>query len=83
VTELATLRFVADKGNVLLLTGGRQGAKMILEGESPNGKDGTVKNRISWSPLAAGHVRQLWENSKDGGKTWETVFDGDYGPKKR
>ncbi len=72
--------WVDDKGNVLLLTGGRRGAKMVLEGDSPDGKGGTVKNRISWSPLPVGHVRQLWETSKDGGKNWETAFDGDYGP---
>ena len=75
--------WVDDKGNVLLLSGGRQGAKMVLEGDSPDGKGGTVRNRISWSPLAAGHVRQVWETSSDGGKTWETAFDGDYGPRRR
>ena len=75
--------WVDDKGNVLLLSGGRQGAKMVLEGDSPDGKGGTVRNRISWSPLAAGHVRQVWETSVDGGKTWETAFDGDYGLKKK
>ncbi len=74
--------WVDDKGNVLLLTGGRQGAKMVLEGEKPQGA-GTVRNRITWSPIAGGHVRQLWETSTDGGKTWATAFDGDYGPKKR
>jgi hypothetical protein len=75
--------WVDGRGNVLLLTGGRSGAKMVLEGESPGGKGGVLKNRISWSPLAAGHVRQLWETSRDGGKTWETAFDGDYGPRKK
>jgi hypothetical protein len=74
--------WVDEKGNVLLLIGGRQGAKMVLEGEKPQGQ-GTVRNRITWSPADGGHVRQLWETSTDGGKTWETAFDGDYGPRKR
>jgi hypothetical protein len=74
--------WVDDKGNVLLLTGGRQGPKMVLEGEKPQGK-GTVRSRITWTPVAGGHVRQLWESSTDGGKTWTKEFDGDYAPKKR
>ncbi len=77
-----TQTWVDDKGNVLLLTGGRQGPKMVLEGEKPQGQ-GTVRNRITWSPLEGGHVRQLWETSTDGGKTWEKAFDGDYRPRKR
>ena len=78
-----TQTWVDDKGNVLLLSGGRQGPKMVLEGDTTDGKGGTVKNRISWSPLEAGRVRQIWETSTDGGKTWETEFDGDYGPRRK
>jgi hypothetical protein len=74
--------WVDGQGNVLLLEGGRQAEKMVLEGQSPDGKGGAVRNRISWSPLPAGHVRQLWETSADGGKTWTTAFDGDYAPRK-
>lgn len=73
--------WVDSQGSVLLLSGGRRADSMVLEGESPGGKGGMVKNRISWSPLPAGHVRQLWETSADGGKTWQAVFDGDYAPK--
>jgi hypothetical protein len=75
--------WVDDKGNVLLLTGGRQGPKMILEGDTPDGKGGTVKNRITWTPLPQSRLRQVWETSTDGGKTWTAAFDGDYAPKKR
>jgi hypothetical protein len=78
-----TQTWVDDKGNVLFLVGGREGPKMVLEGDTPDGKGGTVTNRISWAPLSGGHVRQLWETSTDGGKTWETAFDGDYGPSRR
>ena len=46
--------WVDDKGNVLLADGGLQGAKMVLEGDSPDGKGGTVRKRITWSPLDGG-----------------------------
>ena len=34
-------------------------------------------NRITWTPLPAGQVRQLWETSSDG-KSWTVAFDGLY-----
>jgi hypothetical protein len=34
--------------------------------------------RISWTPLPRGDVRQLWERSADGGRTWTVIFDGRY-----
>ena len=34
--------------------------------------------RITWTPNADGTVRQHWEQSTDGGKTWTTAFDGLY-----
>jgi hypothetical protein len=74
---------VDDKGKVLSLVGGRQGSRMVLEGDSPDGKGGTLGNRFSWSPGAANRVRHLWEISTDGGRTWETAFDGDYLPAAR
>ncbi len=75
-----TQTWVDDKGNVLFLVGGLQGPKMILEGDKPDGKGGTVTSRITWTPLPSKGVRQVWETSKDGGKTWEMAFDGDYVP---
>ena len=57
---------------------------MVLEGETPAGGAGAppVKNRITWSPEPEGRVRQHWETSPDGGKTWATAFDGMYHPVK-
>ena len=34
--------------------------------------------RITWTPLDGGRVRQHWESTTDGGKTWVTAFDGLY-----
>ncbi len=40
--------------------------------------DGT--NRMTWTPLDNGYVRQHWEVTSDGGTTWSTAFDGEYHP---
>jgi hypothetical protein len=36
------------------------------------------RQRVTWSPRPDSRVRQLWESSTDGGKTWSVVFDGLY-----
>jgi len=71
--------WVDNQGGALYLEGGLQDGKMVLQGErpAPDGS-GTVLNRITWSKLDKGRVRQHWEASKDGGTTWTTAFDGTY-----
>lgn len=65
----------------LLLLDGRYGdEKMVLEGDIPRRGGGVIRNRITWFRLAAGKVRQLWEQSMDGGATWAVTFDGTYSP---
>ena len=74
-----------DSGGLRLeLVGGLVDGRMVLEGETPAGGAGAppVKNRITWSPEPEGRVRQHWETSPDGGKTWATAFDGMYHPVK-
>lgn len=70
--------WVAETGNSLWLTGAREGAAMVMEGEQPAANGSTTRQRITWTPAADGTVRQLWESSNDGGKTWNTAFDGRY-----
>jgi len=73
--------WVWRNGTTLELEGEFRSGKMVLSGES-TGRDGeTVANRITWYDNDDGTVRQLWEVTKDGGKTWETVFDGLYKPR--
>jgi hypothetical protein len=68
-----------DQGGTLSLTGGLKDGAMVLEGERPNPGDGKPqKQRISWTPLANGDVRQHWQTSDDGGASWQTSFDGEY-----
>lgn len=73
-----------DTGGLRLdLAGGLQDDAMVLEGETPSRdpkNPAPTLNRITWSRLAGGVVRQHWETSTDGGKTWATAFDGMYHP---
>jgi len=72
--------WVDNQGGVLRLAGGLEGLRMVLAASEPDpSKPGaTLRQRITWTPLADGAVRQLWETSGDGGATWTPVFDGKY-----
>jgi hypothetical protein len=69
--------WVDDGGNLLELNGAFEGGRMVLTGEQKD-SSGTTLQRITWTPSAGGEVRQLWEASSDGGKTWSVQFDGRY-----
>jgi hypothetical protein len=70
--------WVDNSGGLLLLDGGLRGGNMVLSGTMP-GRDGKpVLNRIEWTPNKDGTVRQLWTASRNGGKTWNILFDGTY-----
>ena len=71
--------WVDDRGGFLLLSGGLENGSMVLQGEMVD-QEGPIRNRITWTPLSDGEVRQLWETSRDGGDTWTVVFDGRYAP---
>ncbi len=66
--------WIDNQGGVLNLEGGLEGGAMVLS--MPAGAAAT--QRITWTPLDDGRVRQHWEATADGGKTWSTVFDGYY-----
>ena len=69
--------WVGSGGGVLELAGGLVDGHMVLAGEHDvRGRHLTEK--ITWTPNANGSVRQHWEQSTDGGKTWTTAFDGLY-----
>ena len=72
--------WVDDRGNLLLLDGAYKDGSMILSGESKPapGSSTPTRERITWSRLDGGDVRQLWEQSQDGGATWTVAFDGRY-----
>ena len=69
--------WVDSMGTLLVLEGGLKDGRMVMSGDQVQ-KDGShLLNRMSWTP-ADGSVRQTWDVSKDGGKTWKVVFDGVY-----
>jgi hypothetical protein len=72
--------WVDASGSRLSLAGGLVDGNMVLEGRQDlPGKDGVHRReRITWTANADGSVRQLWESSKDDGKTWSVAFDGLY-----
>ena len=70
--------WVSNSGNALFLTGGLSGNILTLEGETRRPDGSTILNRISFRNNPDRTVRQLWQTSSDGGKTWTPAFDGLY-----
>ena len=67
-----------NSGGELYMKGGLVNGSMVLKEKSTDAEGHAVVNRTTWTPRADGTVRQLWETSTDGGKTWQTTFDGIY-----
>jgi hypothetical protein len=66
-------------GDVLYLEGGIEQERMVMQGERTNPATGKPqRQRITWTPNPDGTVRQVWDTSDDGGKTWVVSFDGMY-----
>jgi len=70
--------WVDGSGTRLDLAGGLRGGAMVLSGVSAAPAGAKTTERITWTPLEGGKVRQLWEQSSDGGTTWTVAFDGTY-----
>jgi hypothetical protein len=69
--------WVGGDGSILHLHGKLSGGAMILSGEAKTAK-GTLLNRITWTPLPEGKVKQEWTTSSDHGRTWQMSFVGIY-----
>lgn len=72
--------WVDSSGGLLQLDGSRSESAMALSGSAfdADAVNQVALQRITWTPLEGGRVRQLWESSTDGGKTWSVAFDGLY-----
>ena len=74
-------QFWIDSGNTrVLFTGGWNGKAMVIQGvwpSAPANASGPI-TRMTYSRNADGSVRQLGENSADGGTTWTPSFDFTY-----
>ena len=64
-------------GGLLVLEGKFSNGQMVLEGRKAEGT-ASVRERIVWKPLDGGGVEQIWDESRDEGKTWTVLFDGIY-----
>jgi hypothetical protein len=69
--------WIDNQGGGLVLEGAFRGGEMVLESAPA---DGQVQ-RIIWTPMPGGRVRQHWQSSADGGNSWTTAFDGTYTPR--
>jgi hypothetical protein len=68
----------SDKeGNPVTLRGGLREGAMVMTSH-PETLASIGLTRVTWRPLPAGGVRQTFEVSRDGGKTWTVAFDGYY-----
>ncbi|MEM8917251.1 MAG: hypothetical protein AAGE37_00210 [Pseudomonadota bacterium] len=67
-------------GTPLYIEGGLNAAgQMVLSNANwPGYVAATPINRVTWTPNSDGSVRQRWQKSDDGGKSWSDVFDGRY-----
>lgn len=73
--------WVDNKGVITHYVGGLVDGKMVLDSTSiANGTKTT--NRMTFTKLPTGDVRQHGESSTDDGKTWTTTFDFTYVRKK-
>jgi|SRR6185312_2022967 len=73
--------WVDNSGTLLEIEGGLKDGSMVMSGEQLQRDGKKLLNRITWTPIGSGgaaKVRQLWETSTDGGRTWSTAFDGSY-----
>ena len=73
--------WVTNHGALLLLDGRLDAGRMVLTATEHDKKGGSSLLRGIWIPQH-GAVRETAQRSKDGGKTWEPVFDIVFRPHK-
>jgi len=70
--------WVGHDGDVLELAGEYKDGAMLFTGETIDSTGKKTLEKLTFFNLSAERVRQLWQQSTDGGKTWMVVFDGLY-----
>lgn len=71
--------WVSPNGSQIHIAGGLVDGSMVLVGEIYYlARAQQADFRGTWTPLDDGRVRQFFEQSNDGGKTWAPWFEGFY-----
>ena len=70
--------WIDDSGGVLDYTGDFRDGAMRFLGWTLDAQGQRVEQRLTFFNVAPDTVRQLFETSKDGGRTWVAGFDGRY-----
>ena len=63
----------SDNHSRLDLAGGMVEGRMVLEQQSRDEAGKSLRQRVTWTSLPDGRVRQVWETSADDGAAWKTV----------
>ena len=69
--------WVDSSGTLVVLEGGLKDGRMVLAGRQTDAGGKSEQTRMTWTREGA-KVRQLWESSPDGGKTWRVIFEAVY-----
>lgn len=67
-----------DSGNALDYVGEFRDGAMRFAGWTLDAQGHRVEQKLTFTPIDKDTVRQTFESSSDGGKTWATSFDGRY-----
>lgn len=70
--------WMGDGGGALDYTGEFRDGAMRFAGWTLGPNNTRVEQKLTFFPVAKDTVRQLFEASSDGGKTWTVTFDGKY-----
>lgn len=76
--------WVDSQGAYLEFEGVARDGNLYYTGDAPAAAGGpAMKHKLTFLRQGADEVRQLWEQSSDGGATWSVAFDGIYRRKNR
>jgi len=70
--------WLGSGGGILDLAGTFSNDALTLSGTSYGAGGARIDNRLQFTKNADGTVRQFWQQSRDGGRTWSVAFDGKY-----
>ena len=73
--------FLDNDGRVHSMPGKVTAGSAEFSGPSRNEKGETVLDRVKITRLSADKVEEHWEKSSDNGKTWTSIFRGEYSRK--